>query len=400
MKGQNLWIDRIIALCGVVLACVPLADWSGMFNTENVALALNVACLCVGLLLVAVIIVRLNNKTYSIVTGLAPEAFYTALRQSLTESTNVLVFSPDRSLTGKAFIEHCCREGIGLSILGNSEQITTLLASFEDAGVLHDLLNVTCSSNAFTLVALCDRPRHTIALGSLRADNGLIIRLRGTKVEAEIHRLLEKEMLTASQPIRLSGISNPAAFLDVVHQTNRRYLDNFADLKSGFISFYGTEVLNVQSGWLESGRFRRIRTLDLTTNPGLLLTRDRYLRANKTFAATRGNSIERVFLIERSRLADPSFRESLQTVALMQIDMGIAVDIQFLEDLADVQKQDFILYDDFSVLVEEKQANSDYSFGKSTAYFGRERIRAYEKIFETVWKGARSREQVVQFLKQ
>lgn len=399
MKGQNLWIDRMIALCGVVLALIPIADWSGVFNSGNVALALNVACLCVGLLLVAVIIVRLNNKTYSIVTGLAPEEFYATLRRSLTAEASVLVFSPDRSLTGKSFIEHCCQEGIGLSILGNSEQINMLMTSFEDAGVLHDLLNVTCSSNGFTLVAVCDRPRHTITLGSVRGNSGMIIRLKGAKVEAEIQKLLEKEVLSASQPIRLSHIANPAAFLDVVHQTNRRYLDNFADLKSGFISFYGTEVLNVQSGWLESGRFRCIRTLDLTTNPALLLTRDRYLRANKTFAATRGNSIERVFLIERSRLRDEAFRESLQTVALMQIEMGVSLDIQFLEDLSDVQKQDFILYDDFSVLVEEKQANSDYSFGKSTAYFSRDRVRAYEKIFETVWKGPRSREQLVEFLK-
>lgn len=400
MKGQNNIYDRIIALCGVVLALVPIADWSGMFNAANVSLALNISSLCVGLLLVTVIIVRLRNKSYSIVTDLASTEFYDGLQEALTESSSVMVFGPDKSLKGKEFIEYCCEQGIGISILGSSEQINMLIASVEDVAAIHDLLSVTCSSNGFTLVAVCDRPHRTVTLGSLRGRRGMIIRLKGAKVETEIQKLLEKEVVSASQPIRLSQIANPGAFLDVVNQTNRRYLDNFADLKSGFISFYGTEVLNVQSGWLESGRFKRIRTLDLTSNPGLLLTRDRYLRANKTFISNPANSIERVFLIERRRLADETFRQSLQTVALMQTDMGIGIDIQFLEDLSDEQKQDFILYDDFSVLVEEKQANSDYSFGKSTAYFSRKRIKAYEEIFNAVWKKAKTREQIIRFLEQ
>lgn len=57
MKGLNQQLDRIIGLCGLVLAIVPLADWSGIFEAMN--------AVCIGLL--SVFIAGRRNKTCSTV---------------------------------------------------------------------------------------------------------------------------------------------------------------------------------------------------------------------------------------------------------------------------------------------------------------------------------------------
>jgi len=400
MKRQNDWVSWLLGLGSLIVGLVPVADWSGIFSAVDMGRIFNAACLCIGLLMVVLLLLRVYGKRYSVVSGLDSCGFYETLQSELRESAEVLIWSPDKSKDGCRFIECCCERSIGLSILGNSDQLRMLITLLENWPVLCDRLNIVGVSNRFTLVFICDRARRRVHAGCLSGGAGVVFGFRGSKVASSIHRLIHEHLLIGDQPIRLSQIANPSAFLDVVYQANRRYIDNFTDLKSGFISFYGTEVLNVQSGWLESGRFSRIRTLDLTTNPALLLTRERYLQANKTFISKQGNSIERVFVVERGRLRDEAFRCSLQQVVSMQIEWGISVDVRLLDSLADCHQQDFILYDDFSVLVEERQANSDYSFGKSTAYFGKEKIEAYEEIFKKVWKKEKTKAQIDDFLRQ
>lgn len=174
--------------------------------------------------------------------------------------------------------------------------------------------------------------------------------------------------------------------MDIVNQEKERYLNNFKNLKSGYISFYGTEVQNIQSGWVENGNFKSIRTLDLTSNPGILLTRDRYIAANRKFTSS-GGTIQRVYLIDKVRLNDDIFCKNLKAAVELQKDMGVNIGLQFLDNLIPREKQDFILYDNFASLVEEKQANSDYSFGKSTAYFSKDRIEEYVQMFNDIWNG-------------
>lgn len=112
-----------------------------------------------------------------------------------------------------------------------------------------------------------------------------------------------------------------------------------------------------------------------------------YCNIKKLDLSISGEANKRVYLIDRERLKDAGFREPLVAAIKLQTEIGVSVGVQFISELKSEQKQDFILYDDFVVLVEEKQANSDYSFGKSTAYFSKNKLDYYSDLFDSVWSG-------------
>jgi hypothetical protein len=107
--------------------------------------------------------------------------------------------------------------------------------------------------------------------------------------------------------------------------------------------------------------------------------------------------VRRVYIVERARLNHHGFFGTLTTLVNKQRDMGVEVGLQILDSLPESCRQDFILFNQTVVLVEERQANSDYTLAKSTAYFRRDAIRKYKELFDTVWKGRASGTNPVDF---
>ena len=166
----------------------------------------------------------------------------------------------------------------------------------------------------------------------------------------------------------------------------KKYLRNFQSLQNGFISFYGTEVQSVQAGWVEAGDFRTIDTLDMTTNPQRLLTRHRYNEANKKFIDT-GGEIRRVYMIQKDKLIDKEFMKDLKNLYQQQVNIGVRIGLLSLDEITAHFRKDFIMYDDAIVLVEDQQANADYTLGRSTAYFSSKQIDQHRSDFESIWSG-------------
>lgn len=401
MRAQNYWVDRTIALCGVVMAAVPAINLSGLLDIGISARMFNLLVLGVGLVLIGAMAYRLKTKSYSVTTGLSHDQFYARLKDVVRRGSRVkvVICSPDSTVHGKEFIAHCCERQVGISILGSSSQLKVLIETLGCVPSIHDKLNVTRFSNEFSVIVVYDDSSSRVSVACISRDEGMMIRFAGSVVEAEIRRLVEQELLKNSHPIQLGGIAHPQVFLNVVDQKTRNFLDNFANLKSGEITFLNSEVINIQSGWLEGGDFRTIRTLDRTGDPARLLGRTRYLQANEDFVARAGRKIQRVFMIERKRLQEEEFSRSLEALAIKQIDMGIEVDIRYLSELGESGAEDFILYDNYAVLVEKQQASEDYKSASSVAYFGHGRIQAYEHTFDQVWRGGRTKRQILEILK-
>ena len=92
-------------------------------------------------------------------------------------------------------------------------------------------------------------------------------------------------------------------------------------------------------------------------------------------------------MIERNRLEDETFLNPFIKLIKQQKAIGITLGLRYFDELSAQQKQDFILYDDVCVFVEENQADSGYLYGKSTAYFTENQLKKYESIFWEVWRG-------------
>ena len=183
--------------------------------------------------------------------------------------------------------------------------------------------------------------------------------------------------------LSIKEYASPHTVASVISAETDRYLSIFRTLKAGYVSFSGTEVLNVQSGWIEAGYFSKIETLDLTSDPSILLNRHRYNKANAEFIRN-GGTINRIYMVERKNLRLKKFRDPLVKLINLQRDMGVTIGLQYLEDLDPELKQDFILYDSAIALVQETQANYDYTFGRSTAHFNQDIVDKYKDKYKKV----------------
>ncbi len=134
---------------------------------------------------------------------------------------------------------------------------------------------------------------------------------------------------------------------------------------------------------------RTIKTLDLTTNPEMWLSnsRDKYFQQNKKFISSSSGRIERVLLIDENKLDDGKFIKDLLTLIAKFEKIGVILGLHLYRYLDGKELQDFIIYDGFSVLVEEKQADEKYKLASSIAYFKKNKIDEYSKIFKDVWNG-------------
>lgn len=90
-------------------------------------------------------------------------------------------------------------------------------------------------------------------------------------------------------------------------------------------------------------------------------------------------------MIEAKKQHDHAFMRDLKELVALQRSIGVTLGLVIIDDLEPALRKDFILFDDAIVLVEERQANLDYSLGRSTAYFARTDVARYRVQFDHVW---------------
>lgn len=390
MKNIN-WLDKSLTVIGLLLTVLSTFNLTGYFeNSLDWAKLLTIVSLFLGISIVVLIIYKNKNETKltKIDKGKLFDSIVSEIG-SYPSNSKAVFLNPNKSfIQFEVLFNKLIEKDHRVSVIGGSDNLISILSilssqHFELFSKNSYVVNFIQNSFLFILIRddskkmsiFLESERHNFVLNISRKN--LIQAIRDTVLR--IDRVNE-------YGINLQNTNEPNKFLNLIQEQKLSYENNFSSLRAGHISFYGTEVEKVQSDWMRNGKFKRIRTLDLTSNPALLLTRSNYIKSNKDFIRNNG-IIERVYLISKENLNDDIFRDNLKSAVEVQNSIGVNIGLFYIEDLSPNEMQDFILYDDYAVLVEEKQANSDYSFGKSSAYFNSSKILEYEKIFNEVWRG-------------
>lgn len=387
------WFDSSLTIVGLILSTIATFNLTGVVASSlNTTKILSIISLLLGIFIVIIIVYK--NKTETKVLSIPKARFFDFISDEINlfdNSTRAFFFNPSKSFNQlEPTFNIMAEKEFRISLIGASDTFLNILPflSAERFSSIQNYSYVTnFSQDIFTIVLLNDDSKKmSILLNS--ETNSFLFRLAKKSLIVAIRDNVLKIDSINDYGIHLNNTTDPAKLLNLINSQKDKYISNFASLRSGHISFYGTEVLAIQSGWLQFGNFKKIRTLDITSDPGILLTRYKYIETNKDFIRNNG-TIQRVYLIEKSRLTDDLFRKNLKSNIELQREIGVMIGIYYIDDLMPNQKQDFILYDDYSVLVEERQANSDYSFAKSTAYFSKMKINEYEQLFNQIWDDKR-----------
>jgi len=384
--SKPLWIDTIIAIIGIVITLIASFNILGFIHNQSDIMIINYINLIIGVIIILWVLFK--RKGDPILIKVDKEKLYNLIQSELPNYNNIFIYNPNNKFPYiKELIESLNASKHNIAISGDASYILSLLNLIKPSANVSKFTHVHSFKQDTMLITFYNEKTKKILILYFNNINYFIIKIFNKQLYHELIKNFSINEEFYKNTIRLEKISQPPKFLEIVHHEKEKYLDNFINLKSGYISFFGTEILNIQSGWLESGKFKTIRTLDLTVDPSIILTRHRYIKANKEFINSNGGIIKRIFLIKKSDIENIVFLNNLLLAIKLQKDMGVLLGIQSLDELIPEEKQDFILYDDFSVLIEEKQANSDYSFGKSTAYFDKNKIKKYEELFENIWNG-------------
>lgn len=378
--------DSVIGLIGFIITIMPF--FSKFFiegSFINYLLYFNMG---LGLL---ILILLYWKQTQSVkIQKLSSSELSKMVLETSKELNNVLIYNPDKNFgwTDELNSDLIENASVKVSYIGDPGNLLTIFDNYSKEHLARktDSNFVLPFGQESMYIILTNDVMSKIVVALIDKNDNYLISTKNKETIEMMNSFLKKDNFYKNC-IDMDNISQPTKFLEVINHEKGRYLNNFKSIKTGHISYYGTEVLNTQSGWLESGNFSEINTLDLTGNPALLLTRKRYNKANEDFIRKGGN-IRRVYMISKERLKDMDFVNSLLDLIEYQSQTGIHLGLQYIEDLTAEQRQDFILYDEFSVLIEESQANNDYSFGKSTAYFHPEKIKEFKRIFWNVWDGS------------
>lgn len=389
MNINKGWIDTSIGILGLIVTIIASFNIIGLFKEmiQNDNL-LNFINLSLGCLILIIVFFKWRNRTKF--KKIQSEDFIENVVSGFKDLNNVVIYNPSKDNEKiNELISDLNKNNASISIVGNAKNLVNILNqdSVEKTTEISKFIYVLNFSQDSMFVLLYNDSNTKLNIFYQNTLSSFIIKIRSNSLINEITKLFSDKNEINKKAICLENVSQPKNFLDLIYSQKKKYLTNFFNLKSGFISFYGTEVNVVQGGWLESGKFKTIRTLDLTTDPRLLLKREKYIQINKNYIKKQNGIIKRVYLIHKDNLKDNTFAKNLKLAINLQKEIGVMIGLQFLEDLTPEEKQDFILYDMFTVLVEEKQANLDYSFGKSSAYFLKEKVMYYENIFENVWNG-------------
>ncbi|WP_411818087.1 hypothetical protein [Hyphococcus sp. DH-69] len=285
-------------------------------------------------------------------------------------------------------IRDAVEKNVPVSVLGDAKLVHNLLSHVihEMEGDLYQSTRILSAPSEECIVCYLNKGTSGIQALLMAREFNYLFRIRDSFVASLVLEILKKEKSLGEGSIGLTNVANPTKLISVVQEEQEKYLQNFQSLQKGYISFYGTEVQSVQSGWVESGDFKSIDTLDMTTNPKRLLERHRYNAANERFIKN-GGRIRRVYMVRADDFANEEFLAPLRELYKQQINIGVEIGLLMLDDLPQRLRKDFILYDDAIVLVEDQQASADYKLGRSTAYFSSEAITQHRRDFDSVWQG-------------
>lgn len=388
---------RILGIAGLTLSLLGLVAtlWLGadvLFvrpGTDSV-FSLRATISLLGLLLaVSALLAAFRFRGSVQARTLPAEAFDTHLLPAVRGFNQAILSNPVlRPDLLSSLMATLLAAGKRVSVLGNSRTTSDVMGALDETGL-------SPAVNRFLLQGLGERLSIVIFHNGFHSKCALLFLSEPTSVlitvaDLDFTRALERLVLRQediSRPLEPDDLGDFAQYLSFIEDHRQKYLANFRDITDGYVSFYGTEVLELQSGWLESGKINRLRATDILTDPALRLSRKRYHEANRYVIQELGGTVSRCFMFERSRLNSARFKRDLLQLLQTQQRIGVSLGIQFLDDLPAAKKQDIAIFDDFAVLVEERQANYDYTFAKSTAYFSKQRIGEYRVLFDEVWSG-------------
>jgi len=190
------------------------------------------------------------------------------------------------------------------------------------------------------------------------------------------------------------GIANVEIYRGFFDKEKELFIRKIDELRSGHMRVLGEDVRRTQVGFMaEIAKLpeneRTIQTVDLTTSPELWLSdsRKRYFTQNRQFVREQGGKVERILLIDEEKLNEQAFRDSLDRLIAAFEEIPVYLGLEFKALLEPRQLQDFIVYGNFAILVEEKQADSEYKLASSMAHFRGNDIREYKSLFGELWLG-------------
>lgn len=384
MSEMKKYIDKLIWVLGVVGALVTCVGYKQYYIKYIIY---------INIILFLAVIYLLYSYLNSNNTNVKEVTTEELIRDIINHSKKlkkIMIYNPDKSYD---WLERLNKEFINnaadISYLGEAEDFMGILKkiSNSESAKKSDKL-ITNFAYKHMFIILTDENVKVSIIGYVIEDKSYMIILKDKVLNKIVSTYINKKTLNGNG-IDLGIFENPNTILKIIKEKKDTYIKSFNELRRGSITFYGTEVSEVQSGWLESDDFKEITTLDLTTNPGIFKNRERYNKANENFIKKDG-VIKRVYMILRKELNNESFSQNLYEAIKFQKDIGVKIGIQYLDCLPQEYIQDFIMYDKNIVLLENKQADKHYSLASSTAYFDKEKILNFEKIFIEVWNGKHS----------
>jgi hypothetical protein len=182
-------------------------------------------------------------------------------------------------------------------------------------------------------------------------------------------------------------MSDPA-FFDLVRSPFEDELtSDYEDIADGWLWLYAERVREVTRDLIRklvesSSSVRRVRAVDLTTDPDLLATRLTYLAMNKTFIEA-GGKVERVFVCRQEDLTNQKFCERFLKLVEAHRQIGVHCGLAVWDLLSSELAMDFVVYGTGAVLVEQEQGTVDYKRGRSCVYF--KNIDRWIAKFEALW---------------
>lgn len=306
------------------------------------------------------------------------------------DASEIIVINPKMSATN---METALKLGADtqkkLSVVGSAPEVMEMLEFFDEKVRQKYYPDVRISGfpSENTVFCFVSEKRNKITMFLIDDKESYRMSLWDKNIIELVLRIIKKEGFGRQDYIGMGDVTNPEIVIDTIRQQQTRYLEAFESMKSGHISFYGEEVQIVQSGWVEAGKFSTIDTLDLTVSPIRLLTRARYNDANRRFIKDQGGKIRRVYILDRATLENPDEAEAFKKLCDLQSEIGVEIGMIWVDQIPVPMRRDFIIYDDEIVLLEERQANFEYTLGKSTAYFSPKQIKLYRTQFDEVWSG-------------
>jgi hypothetical protein len=187
--------------------------------------------------------------------------------------------------------------------------------------------------------------------------------------------------------VRESDYRRPEQFAEFSARESLMLQSRLDELSEGRISLYSQEIERIEIdliNFMKAIGLRQICAVDLTTDPALQLQRRTRRSTRKRFLDD-GGSIKRILVVDDRLLLKRQFLTSLCTLIEAESADGIQIGLLFKRYLTARQLQDFILYEDFAVLVESVQADRGYTHGVSVTHFKRREVELFSDIFNTLW---------------